>query len=247
MLPSIAVQLYSLRYQLADDFAGVIEQLAQIGFAGVETAMFPGTSPAEAAKLFSDLGLAVCASHVPLPIGEDLPKALDILKPLNSRRAVCAWQPSERFSTLAEIDRLADELNQAADNLAEHGIDFFYHNHEFEFQIVDGQPAYYHFIDRLQPDVFLELDIYWTQTAGIAPVALLRELGGRASLVHMKDGACVRGVPMVALGEGDVKLDEVIAVAKGPADWLIVELDECGTDMMEAVAKSFAFLDERLS
>ncbi len=70
MTKPIAVQLYSLREALATDFDGTIRRVADIGYAGVETAGFAGTTPQHAAELFRSLGLTVPSAHSPLPLGD---------------------------------------------------------------------------------------------------------------------------------------------------------------------------------
>jgi sugar phosphate isomerase/epimerase len=50
---------------------------------------------------------------------------------------------------------------------------------------------------------------------------------------------------MTAVGEGTVDMPAVLEAAQAHAEWLIVELDECATDMMEAVDKSYRYLASR--
>ena len=45
MTPQITVQLYSVREQAAADYAGTMRAIAEMGFANVEPAGFPGTTP----------------------------------------------------------------------------------------------------------------------------------------------------------------------------------------------------------
>ena len=47
---------------------------------------------------------------------------------------------------------------------------------------------------------------------------------------------------MVALGDGVVDIPSVVAAGEGRSEWLIVELDACATDMMEAVERSCSYL-----
>ena len=50
--------------------------------------------------------------------------------------------------------------------------------------------------------------------------------------------------PMTAVGAGSVDIDGFLAAA--PADaWRIVELDECATDIVEAIADSYTYLSAR--
>jgi hypothetical protein len=50
---------------------------------------------------------------------------------------------------------------------------------------------------------------------------------------------------MTALGEGVVDIPSVVKAGAESTDWLIVELDRCATDMMEAVRKSYQYLIEK--
>jgi len=114
MKPPIALQLYTLRDALANDFAATIRQVAAMGYAGVEPAGFAGSTPQAAAQLFRELGLTVCAAHSPLPLGADEKPVIEAAQLLQSPRLVCAWQPPELFQSLDGIKRVSDMLNAAS-------------------------------------------------------------------------------------------------------------------------------------
>ncbi len=240
MRANIALQLYSVREALAQDFEGTIRRVAELGYSAVETAGFPGVTPKAAARLFRDLGLTISSSHAPLPLGDKQKEALDLVESLGVRRAVCAWMPPERFASVEAIRSVAAELNQAAAVFARHDVAFHYHNHWFELWPVEGKPGLTHLLDHLDPAVLLEIDIYWVQTGGVDPAGLLRSLGARSPLLHVKDGPAVVEAPMTALGEGVV--DIPAALDASSAEWLIVELDRCATDMFDAVGRSYRYL-----
>ena len=89
MTQPIALQLYTVRDQLAHDFEGTVRRVADIGYAGVETASFPvGVSAAAAKALFDEVGLTVCAAHAPLPLGAAAAESLDRLTALGCDRLV---------------------------------------------------------------------------------------------------------------------------------------------------------------
>jgi sugar phosphate isomerase/epimerase len=245
MKSPVAIQLYSLRERLANDFDGTVEQVAETGYLGVETAGFPGTTAEAAGRLFDRLGLAVAGAHVPLPFGDHRDEVLETLAALNCRRAICPYLPPEQFATVAEIRRSCEELNQARAVFAENGLQFGYHNHWWEFEPVEGRLAHDWMVDYLHPEVFFEIDTYWVQAAGADPAAVLRRLSERAPLLHLKDGPAVPNEPMVALGSGVMDIPAVVAASAGVGQWLIVELDSCATDMLEAVKESYHFLIEK--
>jgi sugar phosphate isomerase/epimerase len=242
MTTPIALQLYTLRHELARDYPGMLEKLAVTGFAGVEMADVPGTTMRAVAPLFKDFGLTVCAAHAPLPVGERQAEVLETMQALECRRLVCASQPRQEFQSADGILRVCDTLNAASAVAQAHGLSLGYHNHGFEFLPVDGRLAHERLRDCLAPEVFFELDTYWTQTAGVDPASVLKALGPRAPLLHLKDGPAVQGKPMLALGDGVMDIPGLLQASAGQAEWLIVELDECATDMFEAVQRSYQYL-----
>ncbi len=241
MTPKIALQLYSVREALARDYPAVLRQVAAMGYTAVETAGFPGTASVAAARLLDELDLTVCSAHTPLPLGDQAQEVFDTLALLNCHRAVCAWVPEERFATVDAIHRVCDELNAASIACQARGITLHYHNHWWELAPVDGRPVLYHMLDYLDPRVLLEIDTYWARTAGIDPAALLRELGPRVPLLHIKDGPATIDAAMVAVGDGVMDLPAILHAATD-AQWLIVELDRCDGDMLAAVAQSYRHL-----
>lgn len=241
MLAPIAIQLYSIRDTLAQDFVGGVKRVADIGYVGVEPASFPGTTPEEAGKLFKDLGLAVPSAHTPLPLGEQKNEVLDAMVAIGCKRIISGKGPDD-FTTLDQIKRTCDVFNEASEVAAVHGMTFGIHNHWWEFQRVEGRYVYDVMLEYLSPDVFFEIDTYWVQTAGPDPAEVVKKLGQRAPFLHIKDGPCVKGEPMVAVGDGVMDFPSIIEAGEGTTEWLVVELDACATDMMEAVKKSYDYL-----
>jgi sugar phosphate isomerase/epimerase len=238
----IALQLYSLRERLNAGYAAGVRKVAEIGFVGVETAGFPGITPQAAAELFRELGLTVCSAHSSLPLGDRQAEVLDTLAALGCTRLICPWMPPERFASLRGIRQVCDELNAANAVARGHGLTLSYHNHWAECALVDGRRVYEILLDYLAPDIFFEVDTYWAQTAGVDPAALVRQLGTRAPLLHIKDGPCSLDAPMTAVGDGSVAVPGIVAAGAGATEWLIVEIDRCATDMFEAVAKSYRYM-----
>ena len=106
---------------------------------------------------------------------------------------------------------------------------------------IDDRPAHEVLFEQLHPEIFAEVDVYWAQVGGSDPVEVVRSLGSRARLLHMKDGpADSPKSANTAVGDGVVDLTGIASVAD--AEWYIVELDRCETDMFEAVEQSYRYL-----
>ena len=239
----IALQLYTVRDLIAKDYKATVKAVAEAGYAGVETAGFPGITIPEAVKLFKDLGLKVASAHAGMPVGPDKDKPLDEMEALGCKMLVSGKGPDD-FATPDKIKATCEVFNEAAANAKRRGIAFGVHNHWWEFTKKDGKIPYDIAVELLSPDVFFEIDTYWAKTGGEDPAEMIRKYGARVKLLHVKDGPCKRDVPMTAVGDGILDWPGIVAASKH-AQWLIVEMDSCATDMMEAVRKSAHYLKSK--
>jgi sugar phosphate isomerase/epimerase len=241
MAAPIALQLYSIRDEMDGDFEAGVRKIAEMGYAGVEPAGFPGSTAEKAGKLFKELGLAVPSAHTSPPIGDKKQETLDAMNEIGSKRIISGRGP-DNFKTMDLVKESCDIFNEASSVAVENGMTFGIHNHWWEFLPIDNRRVYQVMLDHLAPEVFFEVDTYWVQAGGCNPSDVLRELGARAPLLHIKDGPCEQGKPMTAVGDGVMDFPSVVEAGGSITEWMIVELDECATDMMEAVEKSCAYL-----
>src|SRR5687767_10575282 len=85
--PEIALQLYTVRQPLLEDFSGTLRRIRDIGYRAVETFPFPPQiSTATAGEVLKSLELQVIAIHYDLPL--ERTKVLDIAAALNCRRII---------------------------------------------------------------------------------------------------------------------------------------------------------------
>ncbi|MBE2267568.1 MAG: sugar phosphate isomerase/epimerase [Anaerolinea sp.] len=239
----IGLQLYTLRDALTRDFEGVIRQVAAMGYPSVETAGIYGESPKYAKALFDELGLRVSSAHSPLPLGDDQAKALDTVKTLGADTLVFPWIDAANFESLDNIKRLCDRLNEADAVTRANGLRLAYHNHDFELRrLPDGSLPLLRMAEFLAPTVLFEVDTYWVQTGGANVLDVLKTLGDRAPLLHIKDGSTKVGDPMTAVGDGVMDFPAIFAATN--AEYWIVEADRVDGDAVAAVEKSFRYLSQ---
>ncbi|MEV6103789.1 sugar phosphate isomerase/epimerase [Streptomyces sp. NPDC051940] len=243
MTEPLAVQLYTVREQLAADRKGTLEALASCGYRSVE-AYDVLDGPEEQRADLDAAGLTVCSAHVPA-LGERAEDAFRGAGVLGTDTVFVPYLPPERFADGDGVRQVARDLNEAARRAAGHGLRLGYHNHEFELaQHVGGRPALEVLADQLDDEVLLEVDTYWAAVGGQDVVPLLRRLGGRVTHLHIKDGPLDKAEPMTAVGAGRMAMGAIVAEAvKPPAKKLIVELDRCATDMLTAVRESHEWLE----
>ncbi len=89
------------------------------------------------------------------------------------------------------------EVNGFCDRLKADGLDYYYHNHAFEFQKFEGKTMLE--ILRDESHIDFELDIHWIHTGGADPVKVIHDFAGRIRLLHLKDYRIV--YPQVDLNE----------------------------------------------
>jgi sugar phosphate isomerase/epimerase len=235
----LGVQLYSVRQQLADDRRGTLQRIADLGYQSVEPFDLL-TDPGGLRALTNEFNLSIGSAHAPVH-GERRDELLDAAAEISlDTLIVPAIAPAE-FADRSGVEGVAATLNETAAKAAERGISVGYHNHYWEISsTVDDQYALEFLAGLLAPEVFLEVDVYWAHVGGADVPALLRRLGGKVRFLHVKDGPGTREDPMTAVGSGVVPIPAILDAA--PDAGRIVELDECATDMFEALDASRRYL-----
>jgi sugar phosphate isomerase/epimerase len=235
-----AVQLYSVREQLVSDRIGVLRRIAAAGYGAVE-AFNVLSDPAGMRADLDAAGLSVCAVHAN-PAGEQAARVLDAARALGTDTIIVPYLPPARFADAAGITDVAKELNQTAARAADAGFRLGYHNHDFELSsTVHGRPALELLTAGLDDGVLLEVDTYWAAVGGQDVPALLGRLADRVRYLHVKDGPINKDEPMTAVGAGRMPVAAILAAAPA-AEWHVVELDRCATDMLAAVQQSLDWL-----
>lgn len=235
-----SAQLWSVRADLERDPDATLDRLAAVGFTAVE----PFGLAENAALLAEPLrrhGLAAPTAHTSLVDG-DLDAVRAAVALTGTRLVVEPYLPAERWSSLDDVERIADALNRAADVLEPEGLTVGYHNHDWETSIrIEGEHALLVLARTLDPRVVFEVDTYWAAVGGADPVALLRTLGPRVAAIHVKDGP-IPGTAseQVPAGEGAMPLAEVLAAAPGARR--VLEFDEYAGDLYEGLAAGLATL-----
>lgn len=194
----LGLQLYTIRDAMDKDVPGSLRQVSDAGYRYIELAgysggKFYGYEPAAFKKLAGDLGLEILSSHTQVEaLGVTLDNATRMAEDhakLGVKYCIQPWVVEEARTTLASYQKMVADWNQVGAVMKEHGIQFGYHNHNFEFDTVEGKiPFYDIFMKELDKDlVTMELDIFWVSKAGQDPVEIIKKYPGWFQIFHMKD------------------------------------------------------------
>lgn len=245
----VAVQMFTLREESGQDFAGTLRKVAELGFDGVEFAGYGGLTAKEVKALLDDLGLQAAASHVPLEqLENNLAQVIEDQKILGSKYVVCPYLMPDRRSE-EDYKALITILDEAGETCRREGITLCYHNHDFELErLSDGRTALEAiFDDTDRENVKAELDIYWLTKAEEQPVQWINRYKNRTPLVHLKDMTRDEEQFFAELGTGGVDIEAVLNVGEeADVQWWVVEQDVSRRTPFESVEISMNYLKTKL-
>ncbi|SHK92027.1 sugar phosphate isomerase/epimerase family protein [Rhodothermus profundi] len=241
-LERIGLQLYTVRTLMAQNVPRTLERVAEIGYQEVEFAGYFNYTPQELRQMLDHLGLSAPATHVPYQALEaNLEATLETAQVLGHRYVVVPWLPPEQRQTLDDYRRWAERFNRWGEACKAAGVQFAYHNHDFEFAPVEEQIPYDVLLAETDADlVKMELDLYWITYAGHDPIPYLQQYPGRFLLCHVKDMTADR--QMVDVGQGTIDFARIFAQAVGTQlQHYFVEHDQ-PEDPLASIRRSYEYL-----
>ena len=256
MTSKLAVQMYTVRdfTKTEKGLADSLAKIRQIGYTAVQlsaveamSGLSPAVTAAQARRMLDNNGLACIATH----------REWDDLKDRTAQEVEFHRTLGCDFAAIGGIGRYRKQgvagyrqfLQDAAPVIAQlqsAGIRFGYHNHEFEFaRLGPGRQTFYDLlVEEGGPDLFLELDLYWADHAGVNPERLIERCAGRMPVIHLKDKEVVGSEPVMApIGEGNMDWGHLLpACERAGVEWYAVEQDFCRRDPFDCLRSSFNFL-----
>jgi sugar phosphate isomerase/epimerase len=197
----VGIQLYTVNADLTKDPAATLKKIAQIGYTEVEIAGFGKLTSAQFRDLLHDAGLRAPSAHLMFGM-QETGKLLDDAKTLGAEYAVSSVLTAKApekgmqdflkmLNTLTADDfrRTAAKANEIGQHAKAAGLQYAYHNHNFEFRdLGDGQTGYDILLKETDPTlVKFEADCGWMKVAGKDPVDYLTKHGDRYVMLHIKD------------------------------------------------------------
>ncbi len=211
-LDRLGLQLYTVRRELARDFAGTLATVAQIGYREVEFAGYFGQAPRDVRALLDRHHLSAPAAHVASLAPDEWHAALAAAPVVGHRYLVVGWTPPEARRTLDDYARLAAGFNRAGAEARAAGLQLAYHNYDYECVPLGGRLPYDVLLAETDPQlVQLEIDLYWLIKGGQDPLRYFERWPGRVPLVHVKDSAGPPDHRMVDVGAGTIDFASIFA------------------------------------
>ena len=255
----IALQMYSVRDTLRADFKGTIAALSQIGFKDLEAAgysdgKFYGLTPEAFKSELEAVGLTALSSHTGHALAKNVSETdwdevwkwwdtcIEAHKAVGMKYIVVASMAVPK--SLADLKTYCNYFNQIGEKCNAAGIGFGYHNHDHEFQKIEGEVMYDFMLKNTDPEkVFFQMDVYWAvigigkfRAGESSPVEYFKKYPGRFTILHLKD--------YKELGEsGMVGFDAIYRnIGTAGAVYSIIEVEKYDYDPLESVKMSLEYL-----
>ena len=253
----IALQLYSIREYIGGGAGAngnavskgvglerALEDIAAIGFSGVEFAGYYHFTPQRLKKALSAAGIRPCGTHV----GNDryginvsrnnlnvdvLKRTCDFELSYGNTLVICPGggniPPGCQWSvgvggtigkSSQEIDdftkKLCELYNKAAEEAKKMGCRIGIHNHAWEHgvRMRNGMSFWDYFLSNTSKDICMEQDVGWSTCADVDPRLFYRKYPGRSPTLHAKENG---------VGEHVLRFDGILGEpgvpGAKPVDW----------------------------
>jgi len=219
----LGLQLFAIRTELAQDFRGTLQRVADMGFKEVEFAGYFGKSAEEINRVANSLNLrCISGHHSAADLETRADEILDFAAALKLQYIVCStpkslnpdnrklpWNDYMHSFTPDDWRANAEVFNHFGHKAKTRGIQLAYHNYCSEFRSQDGFVPYDELMKLTDPDLMkIQLDCGWAEVAGISSLTLLEKYSHRVASLHLKDlktkpeGQKPESTPNVPLGQG---------------------------------------------
>lgn len=205
------VQLYTVRDSMAKNVETTLRAVAGIGYREVEFAGYFDHSATEISSMLERYGLVSPSTHVNgEAVMNDVSPVVDFAAEVGHQFVTIAWIQRENRQSSDDFKRWAEVFNRLGEACKNAGLRAAYHNHDFEFQSLDGERPF----DILLRDmdsalVDFEVDFYWVRKAGVGIREVLALAPERMVMSHIKD-MNPEG-DMVRVGDGVIDFAAILA------------------------------------
>ena len=220
----IGFQSWIVRESIEKDFAGTLKMMAGMGYKTMELCSPPGYAKMgfgplqtlkapEMKRIVSDAGLKCNSCHYGFDeLKQHAQERIDFAKELGLEQMVLSSFGLPKTATLADWKKAADELNKVGEQSKKSGMPLGYHNHNGEFEKLEGELIYDVLLKQFDPSLIKMQFQVAAITAGYKAADYFKKYPGRFISAHLSDWSTAGKV--MPLGKGIVDWKEFFAAMK---------------------------------
>ena len=143
---------------------------------------------ADIKSVINDAGLTCPSCHFGSgELTDDLDGRIEWSQQMGLTQMICStfWLP--KGATLKDYQDAADKLNKSAEKIKKAGMQAGFHNHEFEFNMLEGQLIYDALMARFDPDLVKMQFQTEVINLGYKAADYFKKYPGRFESMHVKD------------------------------------------------------------
>ncbi len=255
------LQLYTLRDYIGKDVKGVVAKIAKAGYKEVETfgydvskREFWGLSAKDFKLLLADHGLTTPSGHYGMDQfftegkGDDIKAYIEAAHSLGQKTIVVPYLNEKFRKTTEDFKTTAAKINKIAAICHTNGLNTAYHNHNFEFEPINGTMLYDVLLKETDHSlVHFEMDLYWVVRAGQDPIKWIKAHPGRFTMWHIKDMDKAKRELNTEVGSGSIDFKKIFAYQQlSGVKHIFMEQENFGMDAYQSITKSAAYINNTL-
>jgi sugar phosphate isomerase/epimerase len=217
---AVGMELWTYHDLMAKNTPGTLDRIRKLGFRDVETASFYGRTAEEFSRLLKQRELT-CSGLIAEygRFANDLSGVISDAKALGARYVITSGIPRSGDLTAENVHAAVSDFNGWGKKVAEHGLQFGYHPHGFEFVHTPKETLFDVLAKETDPEhVTFELDAFWFVHGGADPVCYLQKYPERFSLMHLKDIAKGTTTDLTGRAPGETS----VVLGTGQLDWAAI-------------------------
>jgi sugar phosphate isomerase/epimerase len=212
---NIGLQLYTLREMMAVSLPATLKLVAAVGYKELEFAGYFDHKPSEIKTILKNEGLSAPSAHIPLTaFNNSVSAVIDHALEVGHKYIVIPYLTEEQRGTGIDVyKKLAQQCNSIGEACNKAGLKLAYHQHDFEFEMRDGQVPYDVLLNETDKNLMdMEMDLFWMAKAKQDPLAYFKQHPGRFKLWHVKD--MDQAGNFADVGTGTIDFAPIFAQAK---------------------------------
>jgi sugar phosphate isomerase/epimerase len=232
----LGFQTWTVKDILVKDFPGTMKMIAGLGYQSLEMCSPPGYESSgfgplmklkakEMKQIINDAGLICESSHYVMnELRNHLDERIEFALESGQKQMIMSSFGLPKEATLSDWLKAADELNKMGLNAKKAGLQMGYHNHNMEFEQLNGTLIYDALMKQFDPECTKMQFQVAVISLGYKASTYFTKYPGRFISAHLADWSAVEK-KQVPVGQGIVDWKEFFAtMEKGGVKNIFVEM-----------------------